>query len=199
MKKIIFLLIALFIIIPLVSCTENETVTLTFEAFESKYKRADFDALLADPSEFMTDFSKISYTRAESLSPFSFLLNWEKEKTETELSCTNTTYSKKGILFNQSVIFAASILEYTDKTICLIYIDFEIGDLDKTYALTKSVVEKAFELHGDAKNITIGGEESDEFELRRRLSSKDIGAFEVEFTNLTIIYNGLETGKLFLH
>lgn len=200
MKKIISLLIAILIIFSLAACNKD----ISFEEFETKYKRADYNSFIDDPTEFLTDFEKLSKQYDEyPKTAFDFLKEWsedEAEERETELSrVTDKNYRKKGILFNKSVEFKASLIsfEYLDEishvtkkiTYSLnVYIKFETGNDDTDFEIAKSLTNVAFNMYGEPKEIELSLTDCSEMELRKMLESGEKETFSLYFDGLIISY-----------
>jgi len=158
MKKIlVVLLIACFM---LSGCGSSEPSHMTFDQFEEKYKRADWDKMLESPMEFIRDQGSI-YSRA-----FSEAVPDPSSFTKTEESYGDV-YKKDVVLFNRP--FTATVTDYGND-FCMGSLKYK-GDPDECYEIFTTLFEKIIAAEGDPSKISINNEEVDEAALRNAIKA----------------------------
>lgn len=183
-KSIISLILALLFIIPLAACG-SETVSPdveTLEEFLEKHKRADFDAFLKDPTEFLEDYKHVQTFQPVSDSDLNFLSSWTKLTGEYD----DDDYEKKIVLFNKGALVHASVYDRINiaKKYCNVhfFITFDTGDASIDFEIAKALTDGMIKLYGDPDKYEVGMDEATEADIRK-LFAGDPASFSVEYTS----------------
>lgn len=182
LKRILSVILACLFIIPLAACGSGSGSSdlESFDAFVEKYKRADYDAFLKDPSEFLKDFESVQTFKADSRGEITFLTEWKKLTGEYH----DNDYEKEAVLFNKSVVLNATVYDNsTDEQQdfkVLYYILFDTGNSDMDFEIAKALTEGMISLYGDPEKIEVGLDKATESEMRKVFAG-DPQTFSVKY------------------
>lgn len=188
MKKTVVILLAFALLLAACSKTEKKTSgrssekasarPMTFAEFDEKYRRADFDAFLKDPSEFLRDLASVNNYREQDQANFPSMDGWTvrhdsglKEGETFRLA----DYQKECVLFNKPFSYSATA-ETDDKESTVLFIltvEFETGDVQKDLEIARALYFSAVSEYGDPEDLTVDIKDADEPAVLRILEGKD--------------------------
>ena len=180
MKKLfIFLTLSALFSLFFIGCskvdpTPSEVKTVnTFSEFDEKYRRADYEAFLRDPSAFVKDLMAVSYNPSCPPEDVPVGDGWilDADNSEKSEDVSVQWYDKECVLFNKVFSYSADVFTYHKKNTCKYFIDlsFDSGDVQTNLALAKSLYFCYVDLFGDPTEITIDEENASEPALLRIL------------------------------
>ena len=164
MKRVFVLILALCMV--LTGCGSSAK-PISFEQFEEKYKRADWEILTNKPMEFIDDLNLMSGQPLD---------DWCKDLDSFEIESNGPTRSlkKEMILFNRPVKFSGTAFVYPEEKKFFsgsIHID---GTAEECYGVFLAMFEAAIKSKGDASELKIRYDEVDEVAFRTAISSGDV-------------------------
>lgn len=193
MKRVLLFFLTLCFFFAACACEETSKVGKPIEEkiveFEEKYKRADFDAFIADPSEFINDYIQTNAEHRDPGEAYSISSDWEQESEDTSYSSNSSReYRKNGLLFNKSVRFSFSANCYSSYLSLSYSPIFMTGSAETDFLIARALTEKAFELFGEATSVEINDEDYTEYDLRRMFESESLESFKVRFSRFTVYF-----------
>lgn len=183
MKKLILLTLVLVFILSIAGCGEKAQKAMTFDEFDTKWKRADYAAFLADPAEFIDDLMAVSRT-VYSADDMPTNNGWEPVVPDDTIS-----FQKECVLFNKPFSYYASawVSKKTSSGSIWLTVRLDSGDFQKDLEFANAVYSTFVKKYGDPDEITIDGENATEPELLRILDgSSNPASFTAAFGYSTI-------------
>lgn len=183
MKKLILLTLVLVFILSLAGCGKKAPKAMTFEEFDTKWKRADYAAFLADPAEFIDDLMAVS-RMVYSADDMPTNNGWEPVAPDDTIS-----FQKECVLFNQPFSYSASawVSKKTSSGSVWLTVRLDSGDARKDLEFANAVYSTFVEKCGSPDEIIIDGENAKEPELLRILDgSSNPASFTAAFGYSTV-------------
>lgn len=163
MKKLITVFLVFCVILS--GCSGTSDVTsdpLSLAQFEEKYKRAEWNEMLASPKSFFEDLHGIASLPFEQAVPEAASLNSTEE-------IYGTVYDKDIVLFNRP--FTARITDYGKFFSCSLFYE---GEPEECYASFKVLFEGLIKDYGDPEVLSVDRDDVDEASFRKALESGDL-------------------------
>lgn len=187
MKKVIAYLMTVLLFLS--GCSRGETGSrkdkepdekkvATLEEFDVKYRRADFDAFLEDPTEFLRDLKNISKSNICSQDELPFdgwEVTEESDPSDGESRTHWSSVQKECVLFNKALLYSAYIyFDDEDKTaIYYLYVEFDSDDVQKDLAIARALYFGLVSEEGDPTELSIGLDDVEEPAVIRILDGTD--------------------------
>lgn len=159
MKKAVAVLVAVLFLVSLAACG-TASRALSFDEFIEKYKRADFDAFLDDPRDFMEDYLRVpgvrDYAYGDDASSIS-LDGWTEVRTITGDDASSTSYTLDGVLFNRPVVFSCTYMQvFIDSEPDRMFWSFAFdgSDASELFSAAQSLFYRFSDMYGDPVEIT---------------------------------------------
>jgi len=194
MKKLILLTLVLVFVLALAGCGEKTPDSMTFEEFDTKWRRADYAAFLTDPSEFIDDLMAVSRT-VYSADDMPTNNGWDPVTPEDTIS-----FQKECVLFNKPFSYYASawVSKKTSRGSIWLTVRLDSGDARKDLEFANAIYSTFVKKCGDPDEITIDGENATEPELLRILDgSSNPASFTASFgySNVSVYAFQLSDGR----
>ena len=180
MKKLILLTLVLVFILSLAGCGEKAPKAMTFDDFDQKYRRADYEAFLADPSVFIDDLIAVnSYKYTSEDLPTNN--GWEA------LEDINYLFKKDCVLFNKPFRYSATAMVGSKASVFMLTVEMESGDIQKDLDLAKALYFSLVKKYGDPDETKIDDETATEAELLKILDgTSEPVSFNADFHNCSV-------------
>ena len=165
MKRLVTVLLILCIVLS--GCSGTPGVAsdpLTLPQFEEKYKRSDWNEMVASPKAFFEDFHSIRTLPFDQAVPDAAELESTEESYGTE-------YDKNIVLFNMP--FTAHITNSGKIFTCSLHYK---GDPEECYSSFKALFEGLIKEYGDPASMDVGRDDTevDESTFRKALADGDL-------------------------
>lgn len=178
MKKLTALVLLLALAVSLLSgCGEKAPKSMTFKEFDEKWRRADFDKFLADPSEFIDDLKAVNSQSGLSEDQLAEFNGWDvvHEYTSETGASTERILKKDCVLFNKPLEYGATlyISGKTSKMSLFLSVEYESGDVQADLKFANALYSCLVTKYGDPSKIEIDDRAIDEPKLLRILNGSD--------------------------
>lgn len=176
MKKLILLTLVLVFILSLAGCGEKAPEIMTFDEFDQKWRRADYDAFLADPSAFINDLMAVN--RQAKCAPDDLPMNdgWESiyDGSNEEKGYISSIMETDCVLFNKPCEYNADVIIYEKENTASysLSVQIETGDTQKDLDLAKALYFCCLDKIGEPTDVTIEYEDAKEADVLRILDGK---------------------------
>lgn len=178
MKKLVTVLLVLCFAF---SACGSSSGPLTFDAFQEKYKRADWSVMLSDPDKVIGD-----YLGGAALTRDEWLKDWSLFSTA---DYADDALTADIVLFNRP--FTAHVWDSKTKSFGGM-LSYDDGNPDECFKDFTAMFESMIKNHGDPARLRINFEEVSEAAFRNGIAS---GAEEYDFYEATW---ELEGGKMMI-
>lgn len=195
MKRMLAFALVFVLVFVACSSSKKEEAITNFASFEEKYKRADFDAFLNDPSDFIDDYRSLNSHSYVSPDFCDFSDGWVERDFSSgsdDGDLQFTRYEKDLVLFNRSASVSCSVIVRKSDDMIRPYfmISFDTGDFDENFKIAKSLSMYLFEKYSDDSEVSVDEEASSEAVLRKLFNGAvDYTAapdFEIEWSDCSL-------------
>lgn len=162
MKKLVTLLMIVCLVLSGCSGSSPAKEPLTLSKFEEKYKRADWDEMLASPIGFIGDLHSIETLPLAQAIP-------EVNTFESTEESYGTEYEKDIVLFNRT--FRLRVTDFGKYFSCTLVYSSEPQDCFDAF---KAMFEGLIKSEGDPWNLSVDRDDVDEAAFRKALNSGDL-------------------------
>lgn len=184
MKRLLSIIVLVAMLAAILAgCGEKAPETMTFDEFDQKYRRADYDAFLADPSEFIADLIAVnSYKYTSENLPTNN--GWEASKD------MDYYFTKDCVLFNKPFGYSATAMSGSKATVFMLTVEMESGDIQKDLDLAKALYFSLVKKYGDPDETKIDDETATEAELLKILDGlSEPLSFMADFHNCSVMFS----------
>lgn len=175
--KRLCLVVSLLIVLVLTGCSGSKTTSngdgaaspaMAFDAFAQKYRHADLDAMMDDPSDFLSDFSSACGFEQRDPSAYHFDEEWGVDDSFSSAADDKYSfYRKEDVLFNLPVIYGAEVHERDDGSCHVGFnVEFDSGNWEVDYSVAKAVASYLLE-QGEYEEIQVDSNSATEADLRK--------------------------------
>ena len=175
MKKfIIFGILVAMLAAILAGCGEKAPETMTFQEFDEKWRRADYEAFLADPSAFINDLMAVNRQAKCTPDDLPMKDGWESiyENNNEEKGFISSIVETDCVLFNKPCEYHADVIIYVKENtaVYMLSVQIENGDTQKDLDLAKALYFCCLDKIGEPTDVTIEYEDAKEADVLRILN-----------------------------